>query len=117
MAEKTNINERIGSNLKYIRETFGYTQDHVANYVGVSRPLIAHYESGERRVPIDQLKKISDFFGVDMHELLEEDINDFTANVAFAFRADEVSVEDMEKIASFKRIVKNYLKLKTLQHE
>lgn len=117
MAEKVNVDNRIGSNIKYIRENFKFTQEQVADFVGVSRSTIALYESGDRRVPIDQLEKISDLFGVEMHELLESDMDNFTANVAFAFRADDISGEDLEKIANFKRIVKNYQKLKSLMDE
>lgn len=55
----TNINEYIGKRIKKIREEKGLKQDYLAEKTGVNRPNISKYETGERAIPLDVLKKIS----------------------------------------------------------
>jgi hypothetical protein len=57
---------------------------------------------------------LADLFGIELEELLEEDQTIKEANVAFAFRSDNNSA-DLSNIASFKRIVLNYLKMEKLK--
>ena len=48
-----------------------------------------------------------------MNDLYEEDMDFQEATLAFTFRANSFSLnnDDLEKIASFKNIVQNYLKM------
>ena len=101
----------IGKNIKSFREQLSLNQEHLAEFLGVKRELISYYENGTRAIPIDVIKKLADFFGVELIDLLEENIDMQKANVAFAFRADELKPKDFENISSFKKIAKNYLKL------
>lgn len=57
---------------KHLREKKGWTQDEVAEKLGVSRPTIAGYESEEKgRIPREEtLHKIADLFGVSLDYLL-----------------------------------------------
>lgn len=45
----------IGLRLKELREKAGYTQEEVANVIGISRSAIQMYENGER-MPRDEIK-------------------------------------------------------------
>ena len=55
---------------------------------------------------------------MDEYDFYEENIAKVNANLAFAFRADELSGDDLKTIASFKKIAMNYLKMKeALVHE
>lgn len=58
--------------LKELRESKGWTQDELANKLGVSRPAVAGYESEEKnRIPRKEtLSKIADLFGVTTDYLL-----------------------------------------------
>jgi transcriptional regulator with XRE-family HTH domain len=110
--------EFIGRNIKHYRVTLGLSQEQVASYLGLNhREQIAHYESGRTEVPVEYLNKLCDLFGIDLISLLEEDEANLKVDAAFAFRADELEVNDLNQIAFFKRAVKNYIKLQRIVNE
>lgn len=109
---KTNI---IGNNIRNFRISQGFKQDDLAEYLTVTRTMVSYYETGERDVPVTSLNKLADLFGIDLEELLEENSTVANANLAFAFRNETNAGTDTESIASFKRIVMNYLKMETLR--
>ena len=100
--------------MKSLREKFGYVQENVAEFLGISRELVSMYETEEREVPIEVIEKLSDLFCVDPEAFFSETTEEAVAQVAFAFRKDEIDAKDLEQIASFGKIVKNYLKIKKL---
>lgn len=110
------MKNNIGLIMKGLREKFEYTQEKVAEYLGIKRELISFYENGEREAPVEVLEKLSDLFGVELDVFFAENVDEAIAEVAFAFRKDDLSTPDMEQLAAFGRIVKNYLKIKKL-HE
>lgn len=105
----------IARNLKKLREAARYTQNDVANAVGVTRSAYSNYESGEREVPYDVIEKASDFFGCDMTLLFEENENTDALILASAFRLDGIEPEDAPEIMRFKDIVKSYLKMEAIE--
>ena len=105
----------IGKNISYFRGIARLSQNQLAAFLGISRELISYYENGKRDIPVTSLNKLSDLFGVEVEELLEEDMKISNANLAFAFRREDLQSSDLEKIASFKRVVLNYIKMKNLQ--
>lgn len=104
----------IGKNIKAYREINGFTQDTVANFLNVKREMISYYENGTREIPFEILNRLSDLYGVDLADLYEEDENRVKESVACAFRTDVIESADLEAIAHFKSVVKNYLKMKKL---
>src|SRR5688572_1837119 len=100
--------------MKSLRERFGYVQEKVADFLGISRELVSMYETGEREIPIEVLEKLSDLFYVDPEIFLTDDPAEAEANVAFAFRKDEFDPHDLKEIAAFGKIVKNYIKIRRL---
>lgn len=56
--------QRIGATVKALREARGATPDQLANYVGISRPLLANIEAGRRRLNYRHLPKIAEYLGV-----------------------------------------------------
>ena len=61
------MSNTIATNLKKLREAARYTQDEVAQALGITRSAYSNYESGEREAPYDVLEKVSDLFGCDMY--------------------------------------------------
>ncbi len=100
--------------MKSFREKFEYVQEEIAEYLGVSRELVSMYETGEREVPVDTLDKLSNLFCVEPDAFFADTPEEAIAQVAFAFRKDEMSAEDFNEIATFGKIVKNYLKIKKI---
>lgn len=100
--------------IKGLREKYGYTQDKVANYLGIKREMISFYENEGREIPLDVLERLSDLFGVELDVFFVDNVDDALAEVVFAFRKDDMDNDDMDNMAAFGKIVKNYLKINNL---
>lgn len=66
--------------IKFYREQIGYTQRDLAGYLGVEPGTISKYELGLIEPKIDNIKILSELFGVSIDELLSnsEDKNDIS---------------------------------------
>ena len=104
----------VGRNLKALREANGYTQEQVANFLGIGRSAYANYEAGERETPMEVMERASELFGCELALLFDEDEQAVKNMLVCAFRADNLSVSDMKEVAAFKNIVLNYLKRERL---
>lgn len=109
------MSNTVATNLKKIREAARYTQEEVAQALGLTRSAYSNYESGEREAPYDVLEKVSDFVGCDMYVLFEDNKNAEAMILASAFRLDGLVDEDASEIIRFKDIVKSYLKMQTIE--
>lgn len=65
----------IGSKLKYLREINDYSQKRVATAVGISNVQLSRYESGDRTPDPYILKKLADFYNVNMDYFVTEGSN------------------------------------------
>ena len=100
--------------IKGLREKYGYTQDKVAEYLGIKREMISFYENEGREIPLEVLEKLSDLFGVELDVFFVDNVDEALAEVVFAFRKDDLESDDMDNMAAFGKIVKNYLKINNL---
>ena len=107
-----NPNIIIGQNIKILRDKIGLTQEALAAYLGTSREQVGFYEIGQRSVPSAQLSKLANLFCMNEYDFYEEDVQNRSINIAFAFRADELQPQDLQSIAQFKKIVHNYIGMK-----
>lgn len=105
----------IARNLKKLRETARYTQEEVANALGITRSAYSNYETGDREVPYDIIEKASDFYGCEMILLFDESENIDAQILASAFRIDGLTPEDANEIMRFKDVVKSYLKMELIE--
>jgi transcriptional regulator with XRE-family HTH domain len=101
-------NNDIGSILKDLRIRMGYSQEQISSYLGISQPAYNHYESGDTVVSQDSLEKLADIYGVEEYDILTCNKPQLQADIAFAFRK-KGEVNNLAQIASFQRLVKNYL--------
>ena len=63
-------------NIKFLRTAQGMTQEDMANLLGLRSPSgITKVEKGERQLSVEDLEKISDFFGVTMDQLVKKDLS------------------------------------------
>lgn len=108
------MNNIIGNNLKKMREANRFSQEQVASFLGIKRSAYSNYECGDREAPLEVLEKASDLFGCELHLLFEENVDVVNNMLTCAFRVDNLNEEDIAQIASFKNIVKTYLKLNQL---
>lgn len=94
-----------------LRENSGYTQKQVAEFLGINRSAYANYETGERTIPLTVLGGVAKLFGVDMAMLFDTDIANIRSSLLCAFRADDLSADDMKQVADFKDVAMSYLKM------
>lgn len=67
MTKRKNI---FGNNLKYLRTRAGLTQDDLLPLLGIKRSTWANYEKGTSTPYVNELMKISDFWGINETTLL-----------------------------------------------
>lgn len=100
--------------IRGLRDKYGYTQDKLAEFLDIKREMISFYETGEREVPLEVLEKLSDLFGIDLDAFFVDNIDEALAEVVFAFRKNDFDNDNMDAMAEFGKIVKNYLKINNL---
>lgn len=70
-------NQQLRYNIRKIREIKGYSQEYLAKELGVSIKTYSRVESGQSRLPVSRLDKISE-------------ILDVTPTAIMEFRVDEI---------------------------
>ena len=95
----------IGNNIKTLRDGMGFTQSTIARFLNVDQSLISKVEKGERILSADMLEKLTCLFGVSVDAIEGSDIE--ASSLSFAFRASDLSVEDLEAISAINRIALN----------
>ncbi len=62
----------LGKRIRQFRESRELSQEALAKLLGVSRPTLSLIETGERKVSAEELKKLSDIFGVPVDAFFDE---------------------------------------------
>ena len=104
-------NEILSRNIKKMREKFAFTHGFFADYIGITAAAVNQYETHARSIPENVVEQLSLLSNVEEFELYEEDPEKQNLLTSFAFRADEITAEDMETISRFKKIITNYLNM------
>ncbi|NOK86061.1 MAG: XRE family transcriptional regulator [Chloroflexi bacterium AL-W] len=104
----------IGLNIKSFRESMSLSQAEVGSFLGVTREQVSYYETGKRAIPLTVLERLAELFGITLSDLLEASPTEAVVRHAFAFRAEGFSTEDLHSLASFQKIIRNYLKIDSL---
>ena len=96
---------QIGIRIKELRECCGFTQRNIADFLNVDQSFISKIEKGERSLTADMIKSISDLFGVETSYFLNDNKDVVKTNCAF--RANDLTAEDLETISCINRIALN----------
>lgn len=99
--------------LRKARESRGYTQQQVADHMGISKSTYCGYETGKRQPDVQKIKQISNFLGVSGDDLLETgyttpskpDVLD-EVDVAFYGEYKELSEDDKDTIRDMVRVMR-----------
>ena len=84
---------KIGAFLKELRKEKNITQEELADKMGVSRRTVSRWETGSNMPDMDILIDISDFYEVDLREILDGERNED--------HMDEEMKETVLKVAEF----------------
>ncbi len=94
-----------GTRFKTIREQSGFTQKNVSDFLDVDQSLISKVEKGERSLTADMISKVSSLFGIPVTAFDTQD--DYCAKTKCAFRASDLSAEDLKTISVINKIALN----------
>ena len=75
----TDFKKQVGERIRELRKNLGYSQQEVAQKLGLHRPSISQIEHGERELSAEELTKLSEFFGVTLREIVSEKADKKTA--------------------------------------
>jgi transcriptional regulator with XRE-family HTH domain len=74
--------EELTARLKKYRERYGYTQQFVADHLGVGKSTYTQYEIGSRRISVDTLVRVAALYNVSMDEILGNSVRpDASTNI------------------------------------
>lgn len=104
----------ISKNFRELRENLGFSQEKIAQYLGCNREEISYFETEARDIPLKILEKAADLFGVELNDFFSEGES---VGIKIAYRAEDATVEDMNQIARFKKIIKNYQRINCLMEK
>ena len=108
----------ISKNIKELRVKFGYTQDFIAEYLGITPAAISQYENDARSIPETVVEKLAVLYNVEAYDMYEENPEQQTLLTTFAFRANELTASDLQSVSKFKKIITNYINMsKALANE
>ena len=88
------MNELLGKRIKALRIANNFTQEQVADEIGVSRQKYARIESGANSITLDILSKVANMFSVTVSDITRV----LNETPAVAFRAGEESEVSANKI-------------------
>ena len=95
----------IGNNIKTLRDGMGFNQSNIARFLNVDQSLISKIEKGERMLSTDMVEKLACLFGVSVDAIEDRTIE--APSMSFAFKASDLSAEDLEAISAINRITLN----------
>lgn len=74
--QKSSINarQRLAQNIRYLRSQQKLSQEALADLVGLHRTYIGSVERSERNVSLDNIERIATTLGVDISEILTENL-------------------------------------------
>ena len=89
--------KKTGAFLKTLRKEKKYTQEELAEHLNVSNRTVSRWETGTNLPDIDLLVQLSDFYGVDVRELIDGERKSEQKN-----KESQDSIKKVAEYSSFK---------------
>jgi transcriptional regulator with XRE-family HTH domain len=96
----------IGRNAKRARESNGFSQANVAEFLKVDQSLISKFESGGYSMQVDMLERLANLYGYKVSDF-ECENGTPEQRIKTAYRSSGISADDMGVIHDIKRIAMN----------
>ena len=106
----------LGARLRLARESRGWTQQQVAERLGLSRTTMVAIEKGERQLKPEELVRLAEEYGLDLSELLQRPapVEGFSAQLRAAASAGPLGADLLPYVESFEHLCEDYLRLELL---
>ena len=104
-------NNLLAKRLKELRKAHVYTQDYVAEFLGLVRQTYSHYETGKRSPNPEILFKLAGLYSISVDDLMQLTIT-LDRNIYYDAPAPTQSSKDLEEFLNFLNNPKNEKKYK-----
>ena len=117
VTRETNVYVGIGRRIEELRKKKGdelgskFTQEMLAQAIGVNRSLVAKWESYSRKISAEEMNKVCDFFGVSLDYLLTG-VNPENRTISSELGLNEESINTLKKYVNdktYRAIVNTFL--------
>lgn len=98
---------KVGQRLRAVREQLNMTQDAVAEYLGVTRPVVSNLENGKRPIALSELTRLAMLYGFPVQYFLGDD-RAAEDGVLALFRSRELTDTDRKKLAWLHGFLEDY---------
>lgn len=106
--------QNLGEKVKLLRKRRNLKQEDLANLLNLSRAQISNLEKGKRNFSLNQLKKISEFFNVEMSYFIMAETTDSCMDLIEKAKLlfESKKLTNIQKEDLFASIMKIYLDAK-----
>ena len=95
----------LAARLVDLRKSAHLSQDQVAKYLGIDQSMLSKMESGERSIGVSVLEDLASLYCLSAYDLANS--GDITEKMKLAFRAKELTSEDLINLARVNKIIIN----------
>jgi transcriptional regulator with XRE-family HTH domain len=101
---KDDDRKTLGDRLREAREYLGFSQEEVANFLGVSRSALSLMETGQRKVEVMELKKLAGLYKRPVSYFTGEDAEGMAFGAGakhLARKVADLSPDDLDELGRF----------------
>src|SRR5580704_4387259 len=102
---KKKANKTVGANIRTLRHQRGWSQEDVANRLGISIPAFSKIETGVTDINLSRLEQIANIYEVNVVNLLSADIEESEPQVSNLSIAQRKIIDREAEIANLQRKV------------
>jgi transcriptional regulator with XRE-family HTH domain len=102
---KKKTNKSVGKNIRAMRHQRGWSQEDVANRLGISIPAFSKIETGVTDINLSRLEQIANIYEVNVVNLLSADIEEGEPQVSNLSIAQRKIIDREAEIANLQRKV------------
>jgi transcriptional regulator with XRE-family HTH domain len=114
---KKKTNKSVGQNIRTIRHQRGWSQEDVANRLGISIPAFSKIETGVTDINLSRLEQIANIYEVNVTNLLSLDVEEAEPQVSNLSIAQKKILDREMEIANLQRkVILLYEELRNKNH-
>jgi transcriptional regulator with XRE-family HTH domain len=102
---KKKTNKSVGKNIRTLRHQRGWSQEDVANRLGISIPAFSKIETGVTDINLSRLEQIANIYEVNVINLLSLDVQEAEPQVSNLSIAQKKILDRESEIANLQRKV------------